>query len=403
VTRIPELLAPAGNLEKLETALLYGADAAYVGLEGFSLRAHAGKLSPQDLAVACELAHRHDRRLYLTLNAYLRPGEESVARDLLEELRPLPVDAYIVADPGMLALVREIDPERELHLSTQMNSTNALAANFWQSLGVKRLNLARELSLEEIRTIRAGTSIELEMFVHGAMCVAYSGRCLLSAALTDRSANRGNCSQPCRWQYSLQEEKRPGEFLPIEEDGRGTYLMNSHDLCLIEALPELVGSGVTSLKIEGRMKSRYYVAVVTRIYRAALDALRDDPDGYACDPFWLEELATVSHRPYSAGFLSGGNEAKVHAEDSAYRRTHDFVGVVLEGSSGQGTMVEGRNRFIVGEELELIGPAMRQERFQAGGVWSAKGEALEVVQPNAMVLMNLPASAQPGDLLRRCK
>ncbi len=274
---VPELLAPAGNLEKLQTALRFGADAVYCGIEQFSLRSLAGNLNLQELAQGCELAHALGKRVYLTLNAFLRPDEELAARELLQALLPIPVDAFILADPGMLLLVRQIDPEREVHLSTQANTTNAMAAHFWQSQGVKRLNLARELSLKEISAIGASADLELEVFVHGAMCMAYSGRCLLSAGMSGRSANRGSCSHPCRWQYSLQEEMRPGEYYPIEEDQRGTYIFNSRDLCLIDQLPELIEAGVDSFKIEGRMKSLYYVAAVTRVYRAALDAWRDDP------------------------------------------------------------------------------------------------------------------------------
>jgi len=398
----PELLAPAGDLEKLETALTYGADAVYVGGEKFGLRAQAGNFSLAELARARTLTRERGRRLYLTLNAYLRPAEMPELVAYLEELRPLALDAYIVSDPGVLALVRRLDPQRPVHLSTQANTTNAAAARFWQACGVSRVNLARELSLEEIRAIRAESDVELEIFVHGALCVAYSGRCLLSAALTGRSANQGGCTQPCRWRYSLLEETRPGEHFPVEEDERGTYFMNSRDLCLVEHLPELVASGIASLKIEGRMKSRYYVAAVTRVYRAALDAYRADPQGYLFDPRWGEELEKVSHRPYDRGFLFGGQDPLVHRGDSRYRRSYDFVGVVL-AAAGDRWLVEGRNRFFPGEALELIGPAMRQENFRAATPTSEEGLPLTVIQPNARVIMELPAGAQPGDLLRREK
>ncbi len=398
---VPELLAPAGNLEKLETALHYGADAVYCGIEQFSLRALAGNLTIAELSQACNIAHSLDKRLYLTLNAFLHPGEEVAARELLETLRPVPVDAYILADPGMLYLVRQVDPAREVHLSTQANTTSGLAAHFWQSQGVKRLNLARELSLQEIAAVRASTEIELEVFVHGAMCMAYSGRCLLSAGLSGRSANRGACSHPCRWQYSLQEESRPGEFFPIEEDARGTYIFNSRDLCLIDHLPELIGAGVDSLKIEGRMKSLYYVAAVTRAYRAALDAWRDAPHSYRPDPAWRRELDAVSHRPYGTGFLFTEDQAFVHAEDSHYLRDCDFVGVVMEQATAGKWLVAGRNRFKSGESLQIIGPGMRQAEFVCGVAVNQQGEAVTTVQPNALVLMELPSGASPGDLLRR--
>jgi putative protease len=398
---VPELLAPAGNLEKLAAALAYGADAVYLGLDRFSLRPGSGCLSLPELARACDLAGCHGRRLYLTLNAFLRPGEEADFRRLLVELRPLPIDAYIVADPGALALVREVDPDRPLHLSTQANVTSAGAARFWQAQGVKRLNLARELTLEEIRAIRAQVSLELEVFVHGALCVAYSGRCLLSAAMTGRSANRGECAHPCRWNYAVQEETRPGEYFGIEADARGTYLFNSRDLRLIEHLPQLIAAGIDSLKIEGRMKSRYYVAAVTRVYRAALDAWRADPAGWRVDPLWLRELETVSHRPYDSGFLFSRADAAVHPADSRYRQSHLFVGAVLDDGGGAGHLVEGRNRFAVGEELELIGPAMRQACFRLAAARNEEGEALSVIQPNARVRLDLPPGAKAGDLLRK--
>jgi putative protease len=398
---VPELLAPAGNLEKLETALTYGADAVYLGIDRFSLRARSGCLVLAELPSACDLVQRYSRRLYLTLNASLHPGEEAEFRRLLEQLRPLPIDAYIVADPGVVTLVRDIDPDRPLHLSTQANVTSIAAAKFWQAQGVKRLNLARELTLEEIRIVRANVALELELFAHGALCVAYSGRCLLSAAMTGRSANRGACAQPCRWSYAVQEETRPGEFFQIEEDARGTYLFNSRDLCLIEHLPALLAAGVDSLKIEGRMKSCYYVAAVTRVYRAALDAWRSDPAGWQVDPLWLRELETVSHRPYGSGFLFGREAAGVHPADSRYRQSHRFVGVVLDDGGVDGHLVAGRNRLAVGEQLELIGPGMRQATFRLEGARGEEGEALMIVQPNARVRLDLPPGTRAGDLLRR--
>lgn len=398
---IPELLAPAGNLEKLETALMFGADAVYLGVERFSLRAQTGCLSVAELPRACDLVQHHGGRLYLTLNAFLHPGEEADFRRLLEVVRPLPIDACIVADPGALAMVRDSAPERPVHLSTQANVTSVAAAQFWQAQGVKRLNLARELTLEEVAAIRAGTSLELELFVHGALCVGYSGRCLLSAAMTGRSANRGECAQPCRWQFAVQEASRPDEFFPVEEDARGTYLFNSRDLCLLEHLPALLKAGVDSLKIEGRMKSRYYVAAVTRVYRAALDAWRADPAGWRCDPLWQRELETVSHRPYGSGFLFSRAAAGVHPADSRYRQSHLFVGVVLDDGDDDGWLVEGRNRFAIGDDIEVIGPGMRQTSFRLAAACGAEGEPLSVVQPNARVRLALPEGTRAGDLLRR--
>jgi putative protease len=400
---IPELLAPAGDLEKLQTAIDYGADAVYVGAQSYGLRARAGNLAFEELARAREITSRRGKKIYLTLNAYLRPDDMGPFARELERLKCLDLDAYIVADAGALALVRSIDPNRAVHLSTQANTTNAAAASFWAMAGVRRINLARELTLEEIRVVRAETGVELEVFVHGAMCVAWSGRCLLSAALTGRSANQGDCSQPCRWRYALVEETRPGEYMPIEEDARGSYIFNSRDLCLLERLPALVAAGVDSVKIEGRMKSHYYVAAVTRVYRAALDRLLTGDKPYRPDPQWLEELQMVSHRPYDSGFLLGGQTALVHTGDSKYRRTHDFVGIVRQGRGDGEFLVEGRNRFFPGEELELIGPGMRSSRFVAGDLRAADGQVLAAGQPNLLVRMQLPVDACPGDLLRREK
>lgn len=401
--KIPELLAPAGDPEKLAAALRFGADAVYLGGQNFGLRAASGNFAPTALANAIALTHHYGKKLYLTINAYARPGEFPNLAAWLEELRPLAIDAYIVADPGVLALVRQIDPQRPLHLSTQANTTNAAAANLWQQFGVSRINLARELTLAEIATIRADTTVDLEVFVHGAMCMSYSGRCLLSATLNQRSANQGACSQPCRWKYALVEETRPDEFMAIEEDERGTYLMNSRDLCLAEYLPALINAGINSLKIEGRMKSVYYVAAVTRVYRAALDAYAADPAGWHYDPVWREELDKVSHRPYDSGFLFGGNDARIHAKDSRYRRACDFVGTVEAVRADGSGWIGARNRFFSGETLELLGPQMRQEEFIVSAVSNANNEVVTTIQPNAKVRMPLPAGAAPGDLLRRNK
>ncbi|PLX78500.1 MAG: peptidase U32 [Desulfuromonas sp.] len=401
--RKPELLVPAGDLEKLRTALRFGADAVYVGMSRFGLRAMAGNFSPEQLKLARKLCRDAGCKLYLTLNAYLQPDEIPLLEQTLEELRPLELDAYIVSDPGVLATVGRIDPERVIHLSTQANTCNPAAAEFWREQGVSRINLARELSLDHVRKFRAGTKVELEMFVHGAMCVAISGRCLLSAALTGRSANRGACTHPCRWSYRLTEATRPDAPLTLEEDERGSYLFNSRDLCLLENVPEILAAGVNSLKIEGRMKSRYYVAAVTRVYRAALDRWLSDPDQWQVAPLWREELDRVSHRPYGTGFLTGTGDPQVHAADSHYQRIYDFIGVVLERFADGRCLVEGRNRFFPGEAIEVIGPEMRQEQLRVGEVKREDRSPLEVVQPNARCVMALPDWVGEGDLLRREK
>lgn len=398
---VPELLAPAGDIEKLQTAYDYGADAAYIGGELFGLRAMAKNFAGGDLERARELAQQRGKKLYLTLNAYLTTDQCDALAKELERLKPLDFDAYIVSDPGVLALVRRIDPERCIHLSTQANTTNLEAVKFWQQAGVSRVNLAREMGLKEMCRIRPETDLELEVFIHGAMCVAYSGRCLLSSSMTGRSANSGSCAHPCRWKYALVEQTRPGEYYPIEEDETGSFLLNSRDLCLLDHLPALIGAGINSLKIEGRMKGRYYVAAVTRIYRAAIDRYLENPQTYSCDPLWREELDKVSHRPYDTGFLLGNDDAQINAGDSLYRRTHDFLGLVLEVSTDGTALVEGRNRFFPGEEIELIGPEMRGELLIVGTPVNDAGEILEVIQPNARVWLHLPGWAKAGNMLRR--
>ncbi len=399
--RVPELLAPAGDLEKLLTAYDYGADAVYIGGEQFGLRAKAGNFIGDDLARARDLAQKRDRKLFLTLNAYLNTAECDALAEEVERLKPLDFDAYIIADPGVLALVRRIDPERCIHLSTQANTTNLEAVRFWRQAGVSRINLAREMGLEEMCRIRQEVDLELEVFVHGAMCVAYSGRCLLSSAMTGRSANSGACSHPCRWKYALVEQTRPGEYYPIDEDETGSYLLNSRDLCLLDHLPALIEAGIDSLKVEGRMKSRYYLAAVIRVYRAAIDRYLDNPQTYRSEQSWREELDKISHRPYDTGFLFGNDDARIHSGDSLYRRTYDFVGLVLETGTDGTALVEGRNRFFPGEQIELIGPKMQSEMLTIGTPVNEAGETLAVIQPNARVRLTLPAWARGGDMLRR--
>ena len=395
----PELLMPAGDLQKLKTAVRYGADAVYLGTEAFGLRAHAGNFGLDQLRKARQLTREAGVAIYLTLNASLRPGEFPALEQLLEELKLIDLDAYIVADPGVLATIRKIDPQRAIHISTQANSCNPRAAEFWRQAGANRLNLARELTLEDIRAFAGQTEMELECFVHGAMCVAHSGRCLISAALNERSANRGDCSQPCRWNYQLTEQTRPAEPMDVEEDFRGTYFFNSRDLCLVEQLPALIDAGVGSFKVEGRMKSLYYVATTARIYRDAIDRLWDDP--HDNDPYWREELEKVSHRPYDTGFLLGSDDARIHPNDTHYIRTHDFVGFVRRDENG--LWVEGRNRFLLGDELELIGPRMQQEKFVAADIRTLAGEELPAGNPNYQLRMPLPVWAEDGDLIRRMR
>ncbi|HOB41337.1 MAG: U32 family peptidase [Limnochordia bacterium] len=354
--KLPELLAPAGNMEKAVVAMEYGADAIYLAGKGFGMRAKAGNFSPEELKEVLALARERGVKVYVTVNTYPRNEEMDQLPAYLEELAELQVDALIIADVGVLALARQYAPGLPLHLSTQANTVNYQAAKFWAELGVTRLVLARELSREEIARIRRETGCELEVFVHGAMCVAYSGRCLLSNVLTGRDANRGECAQSCRWRYAIVEEKRPGEYMPIEEDEGGTHIFNSKDLRLIEYIPDLVQLGVDSLKIEGRMKSAYYVATVVRAYRQALDLYAQNPENYQLPPELLEELDKVSHRPYWAGFFAP-TDAGIYRPSSAYIQTHEVVGVVESYDEERKEALVGvRNRLPLGAEVEILQP-----------------------------------------------
>ncbi|CAH2032459.1 peptidase U32 family protein [Trichlorobacter ammonificans] len=400
----PELLAPAGTMEKLDYAIRYGADAVYLGGPAFGLRTSAGNFSLPELARALRRCHDSGVRCYLTVNSYAPDSSLAQLEQYLQYLADLPFDAYIISDPGVLRMVRRISPERELHLSTQANTINHEAALFWQDQGISRINLAREMTLADISTTAAALTIPCEVFVHGALCIAYSGRCLLSSAMTGRSANQGACTQPCRWKYALVEETRPGEYYPVVEENNTTLVFNSRDLCLLEQLPELLRAGVGALKIEGRMKGIHYLAGVLRVYRAALDALCADPDTWHPDPAWLEELNSLSHRGYTTGFLFGDPRAVGQSYQGGYQRSHQLVASV-EGrnDSGDGVVLV-RNRFHAGDRLELIGPAMKRATVTAAPLRALDPETavqvLDTVHPNMRVLIPLPPEAAAGDLLR---
>jgi U32 family peptidase len=399
----PELLAPAGNMEKLKVAIRYGADAVYLGGKAFGLRNLADNFTVEELREAVDYAHRHGVKVYLTLNAF--PGNDGIASldAYLREIADIDLDAYIAADPGVIDLIRELAPGREIHLSTQANTTNWRSVKFWQAQGVKRVNLAREMPLTEIRETAQRCELELEAFVHGAMCISYSGRCLISSAMTGRDANKGECTQPCRWNYAIVEESRPGEYFPIQEDDGGSYIFNSKDLCLIEQLPELVQSGVNSLKIEGRMKGIYYAASVIRIYRAALDSYWEDPAGYTLKPEWLEELSKVSHRGYTTGFLLGKPRDLDHEYWSDYVRTFEFVALV-EGETASGATLLGvRNRMQLGDRLELIGQGSSFSSFTLTQMEDENGMPLQVAHPNSKVVLTGLQGAGRYDLIRREK
>ena len=355
-----ELLAPAGDLEKLKTAIDYGADAVYFGGEVFSLRAGAGNFTKEEMIEGIKYVHDHGKQCHLTLNIFPHNYDIEDLENYLHEIKDLGIDAFIVSDPGTIMMVKEIIPDAEIHLSTQANLTNYKTAEFWAKHGVKRVVMARELSLEEMITMREKIPADLdtEAFIQGAMCISYSGRCLLSNFMIQRDANKGACAHPCRWKYKIVEEQRPGEEYPIEEDDRGTYIMNSKDLCMIEHIPDLIKAGIASAKIEGRMKSAFYVATVVGAYRKAIDAYYADPENYEFDPAWMEELKKVSHRDFTTGFYYGkaDNEAQNY-ETSSYTREYDFIGKVLDFD--EETMiatVEQRNKMVLGDEIEVFGP-----------------------------------------------
>ncbi len=398
----PELLAPAGNMEKLKVAIRYGADAVYLGGKAFGLRNLAGNFTRLELDEAVAYAHAHGVKVYLTVNAFADNDDLPGLERYLSEVADIPFDAFIAADPGVVALIAERYPGRDIHLSTQANTTNWRAARFWQAQGVKRVNLAREMSLDAIRETAQRCDMELEVFIHGAMCISYSGRCLLSSAMTGRDANKGECTQPCRWNYSIVEETRPGEYFPIHEDESGTFIFNSKDLCLIEQLPALVECGVDSLKIEGRMKGIYYAASVIRIYREALDRYWEDPQGYQLKPEWLEELAKVSHRGYTTGFLLGKPRDVDHEYLSCYVRNFEFVALVEKEVEG-GVQVVVRNRLQAGDVLEVIGQGAHFTRFTLSAMTDLDGVPLTVAHPNQHVILTGVQGAGEFDLIRREK
>lgn len=386
-----ELLAPAGDLEKLKIAVLYGADAVYLGGRHFGLRAGAGNFDEIDLVQGVRFAHEHGARVYVTVNIFAHNRDLERLPAYLDMICEAGADAVIVSDPGVVSTIRKLHPALPVHLSTQANTTNWAAARFWEEYGVRRIVLARELSLEEIREIRDQVGLELEIFIHGAMCISYSGRCLLSSYMTGRDANRGDCAQSCRWKYALVEEKRPGEYFAIEEDGRGSYIIGSKDLCLIEHIPELVSAGVSSFKIEGRMKSVNYVAGVVKAYREALDAYSSDPENYCFNPAWLEEIEKVSHRDYTTGFLFGSpGSSGQHYKGEIYRRSHVFAGLIRGYDSGTGmAVVEQRNRFAVGDEVEIMAPRGESFRQKITGIIDEEGNAVEAA-PHPQQIVHVP-------------
>ncbi len=396
-----ELLSPAGDRERLEMAVAYGADAVYLAGDEYGMRSFAGNFAGDALEDAVAYARARGVAVHVTCNTMPRGDEIARLPAFLERLEAAGVTAAIVADVGVLSLVRRYAPSVQIHVSTQASVVNAVSARAWHDLGAQRVILARELGLDEIADIRAKTpaDLELETFVHGAMCVSYSGRCLLSNYMTGRDANRGACAQPCRYRYALVEEKRPGEYFPIEEDGRGTYIMNARDLCMIDHLPDLIAAGVDSLKIEGRAKSAYYAAIVTGAYRQCLDAALA---GRPLDPVWRDEVEKVSHRHYSTGFFYG--PPGQFTEDARYIRDWQILAVIDSCDETGLAWASLRNKFCAGDAVELVGPGVRPVAFAAPVMADEAGDPLhEPRHPQMRFRLRLPRPVPPHSILRACR
>ncbi|MBR5236302.1 MAG: U32 family peptidase [Clostridia bacterium] len=404
--RKPELLAPAGTFERLQTAIAFGADAVYAGGEAFSMRTAAKNFSSDDLKRARELTLAKNKKLYITVNIIPHNQDLEALASYLNELSDLSPDGLIVSDLGVFSMAKSIAPNVPLHISTQANNTNAETFAAWHRLGASRVVCARELSFDEIREIREKTpdTLELEAFVHGAMCISYSGRCLLSGYMTGRDSNQGNCAHPCRWNYSLMEEQRPGEYYPVYENERGTFIFNSKDLCMIEYIPQLVACGIDSLKLEGRVKTEYYVATVVKTYREAIDRYFENPETYQTDPKWLQELSKVSNRHYTTGFYTGKpDDTAQNYETSAYVRNYDVVAVVVGYDETTGDLLlEQRNRFFSGDEIEAVVPFAPSFSVLADNLRDEFGNRIDAA-PHARqkLRLNIGQALPPMSLFRK--
>lgn len=401
-----ELLAPAGDLEKLKFACIYGADAVYIGGQIFGLRASAKNFSIEDMEEGIKFAHERGKKVYVTINIIPHNEDLKELPEYLEKLNELKVDAVILSDPGTLMYVRKYAKDLEVHLSTQANNTNYMSANFWHEQGVKRIVMARELSFEEIKEIKENVpeDLEIEGFIHGAMCISYSGRCLLSNYMANRDANRGECAHPCRWNYYIVEEKRPGEYIPVTEDEKGTYFFNSKDLCMVKHIPEVINSGINSLKIEGRMKSIYYVANTVRVYRKAINEYLKSPESYEFNSEWLEELRKVSHRKFTTGFyLNKPTEDDQLYDSSSYTREYDFIGIVLEYDEETGiALIEQRNRMFKGDSIEVIGPDYKSFKQEIKIMYDENDEEIDVApHPQQKIKISMDKLVDKYYILRR--
>lgn len=405
-THFPEVLAPVGDFERLKMALLYGADAVYLGSTEYGMRSASANFDMDSLRRAVEMAHEKDVRVYLTCNTLPRNDEIDRMEDFIRQAAATGIDAFIVTDLGVLSLVKKAAPQVDIHISTQNGVVNWLAASELYRMGAKRVVLARELSLEEIRQIRKKTppELELEVFVHGAMCMSFSGRCVISNYMTGRDANRGQCAQPCRWNYALVEEKRPGQYFPVFEDESGTYILNAKDMCMLEYIKQLVEAGVSSLKIEGRAKSSYYVGVVTNAYRMAVDGYLQDPENWTLPEWLMDEVRKVSHRDYSTGFYFGRPEQGQRYEGAGYIRICDIVALVDRVENGR-VICTQKNKFVQGDTLELLQPGHKPVSFVVGDMMDEEGSPIEDTRHAAMVfsfpVSLLPEAPVEGSIIRK--
>lgn len=406
--RKPELLIPASSLEVLKTAVIFGADAVYIGGEAFGLRAKAKNFTPEEMAEGITFAHEHGVRVHVTANILAHNYDLEGARVYFRELKAMKPDALIIADPGMFMLARKICPEIDIHISTQANNTNYMTYRFWYEQGAKRVVSARELSLAEIREIRANIpeDLEIESFIHGAMCISYSGRCLLSSYFTGRDANHGACTHPCRWKYAVVEETRPGEYLPVYENERGTYIFNSKDLCMIGHIPEMIGAGIDSFKIEGRMKTALYVATAARTYRRAIDDYLESEEKYRANMDWyLDEIAKCTYRQYTTGFYFGKPDETTQIYDnSTYISEYTYLGIVGELVQTDGkscARIEQRNKFCVGDHIEIMKPDGGNVSVEVLGMYDEEGQSVESC-PHARQVIDVALSSVPEryDILR---
>lgn len=404
--RNTELLVPAGSLDVLKTAVVYGADAVYIGGEAFGLRAKAHNFSLEDMKEGVEFAHSRGVKVYVTANILAHNDDLEGVEQYFEELKSVKPDALIISDPGVFAIAKRVLPEMELHVSTQANNTNYGTYLFWYQQGAKRVVSARELSLKEIREIRARIpeDMEIESFMHGAMCISYSGRCLLSNFFTGRDANQGACTHPCRWKYSIVEETRPGEYMPVYENERGTYIFNSKDLCMIEHIPELIDAGIDSFKIEGRMKTALYVATVARTYRKAIDDFKKDPETYRQNMEWYkEEIGKCTYREFTTGFYFGkpGADAQIY-DNNTYVKNFTYLGTVEKVDERGFAKIEQKNKFSVGEMIEIMKPDGRNLQVEVKGIYDAEGQAQESApHPKQELYIDLGVVPEEYDILRR--